>query len=355
MGPTAARRMVGPECHHHPRTDTVTKTDRHRGKQQAQRVMRQGQQHQSRSHDEHRRHCHPASAHLVHDLAGRIKQQHVDAARKAIDQRGHRRFDAQMIGPQRDSDLPRGSHRSDQHHADTQRQEHQAVIAQDRQDRWCPVLGRERVRHGAAGFHGEIGHAHRHRARNQQRRNANAVRTNQTVGVNRRRRHEGTDEHADAHAAPQRGQSPGTERDWHHLGKVALPREAENSLRHADHETTGRKRSQMPTPPAQRNRQSTPDRGHDDGPAFATVCGDHRRRNVAEQGTNADQGHQQGRHGDRGTQITRRQRNHRQDRPFAEPEQNRRREDRYGEAPQGEFSRGQQANEIRGGIAARAG
>jgi hypothetical protein len=73
-------------------------------------------------------------------------------------------------------------------------------------------------------------------------------------------------EHADAHHPAERGQRARPELDGHRFGEVALTRQAEHGLRHADHEAAEREHGQMHRPSAQRGRDGAPQRRRDDGP-----------------------------------------------------------------------------------------
>ena len=330
--------MVGTQRHQHARTDAVAETDRHGRQQQGPRAARQWQRQQSCAHDDQRGHHYPTSAHLVHHLAGRVKKQHVDTARHAVDERSDRWLERQLIGPERDHGLPRGAHGADQQYADAQCDEDMAVVTQRGQYGRRRGPGFDQIRVSPAGIHDKIGHTCSHGARHQQRRNADTVGSSQSINVNGRGRGERANEHADAHGTAQRGHGPCPVFDRYHLRQVTLPRKRENGLRHAHHEAADREHAQVARPPAQRHGHRAPERACDDGPTLSTVHRDQRSRDVAHQRTYADQRHQKRRHRNRGPHRARGQRDDRQDRPLAEPEQKGRPECVEGDAPQRKVS-----------------
>ena len=135
-----------------------------------------------------------------------------------------------MIGPERDDGLPGGPHRADQQHAQAKRDEDMPIGTQRRENRQSSGLVASGIWVLIDGVQAQFGQPCGQDARSHKRGHADAVSASQTVEVNSRGGDKRADEHANAHAATQRGHGPRPEFDRHHLRKVALQRKGENGL-----------------------------------------------------------------------------------------------------------------------------
>lgn len=153
---SGGRRQVCAERHHDARADPVAEADEQRDQEQPHGVVREGQQGEGGAHDEHARHRDPAAALDVHDLAGRVENQHVDGSGEPVDQGGRGGVQPDVLRPQGQHRLAGGAHRGDEQHPDAHGDEDARVAAHDRphgrrQGRYRTIRDRPAPARRAAG------------------------------------------------------------------------------------------------------------------------------------------------------------------------------------------------------------
>ena len=163
------------------------------------------------------------------------------APANAVDQRAGRRRQSQVVGPQRDDDLPGLPNGRQQHDPGSEREEHRPVAFEHPHGR--------HLRGSDAMLLAElkIGDAVDDDASGDDRRDTDAVGPGQSPQRGRAGTEERAEEDADPHRTAERRQRPGAHLDRHHLRQVGLARQAvdrtggtdEQHTRAIDHERAG--------------------------------------------------------------------------------------------------------------------